>query len=155
MAVPFHVVGAHDFKDVHDSQFAARVERWTLNGERGGALESAWPAIRARAAAVDLASAWLIYSDERREAALISVGGRTGRHDPAVMDTASPTALAARPSLAEELAQAWARKTFDRTSWIFTIWFAPDYRPLYLWPNSPPLPGLESAEGAATGAAAR
>ena len=36
------------------------------------------------------------------------------------------------------------------------IWFAPDHRPLQLWPNSPPLPGLRGAAGeAAAGASAR
>jgi len=156
-AAPFHVVGAHDFSDVHDSQFVVRVERWTLTGERGSTLDSAWPAIRDRAASAGLASVWLIFSDERREAALVTVGGRVGAHVPSALDAASLAALAAKPSPAEEVAaQSWARKTFDRTSWILTIWFAPDHRPLQLWPNSPPLPGLRGAAGeAAAGASAR
>jgi hypothetical protein len=149
----FHVLGAHDFKDVHDSQLVVRAERWALNGERGAALESAWPELRDRAADRGLASAWLLFSDERREAALITVADRVGRRDPTAPDVASLRALEAQPSLAEELSsQGWARKTFDRTSWIFTIWFAPDHRPLSLWPNSPPLPGFEPAEAVGSNA---
>lgn len=76
---------------------------------------------------------------------------RVGVGDPTAPDVASLRALETRPSLAEEFAdQGWARKTFDRTSWIFAIWFAPDHRPLYLWPNSPPLPGFEPAENVQT-----
>jgi hypothetical protein len=139
--VPYHVIGAHDFKSIYDAQVVVRVERWTLEGERSGVLESAWPGLRERAGA-GLASVWLLYSDERREAALITVADRIAGHDPTAPDVASVRALETHPSLAAEFAgQAWARKTFDRTSWVFTIWFAPDHRPLDLWPNSPPLPG--------------
>lgn len=142
---PFHVVGAHDFKDVHVSQAVVRAERWALEGDRGGALDSIWRALRDRAAAVGLASIWLFFSDERREAAVISAADRVSPRDLKAPDQASLRALATVPTLAEEFtANPWARKTFDRTSWIFTVWFAPDHQPLHLWPNSPPLPELNS-----------
>jgi hypothetical protein len=145
--LPFHVIGAHDFKAVNDSQVVVRAERWTLSGERSGALESAWPELRDRARDRDLASAWLLYSDDRREAALVTVGSRYDQRSLTTPDVASLRSLESQLSLAEEFdRQGWARKTFDRTSWIFTIWFAPDHIPLYLWPNSPPLPGLPPSE---------
>ncbi len=140
---PFHVIGAHDFKDVHRSQTVVRAERWAFEGERGGALDSAWHALRERAEASGLASVWLFFSDERREAAVITVADRIGARDLESPDEVSLRALATRPTFAEEFArQPWARKTFDRTSWVFTLWFSPDHVPLHLWPNSPPLPGL-------------
>ncbi len=139
----FHVIGAHDFRDVHRSQTVVRVERWTFDGDRGEVLDSAWRALRDRAETSGLASAWLFFSDERREAAVITVADRIAARDQRAPDEASLRALATRPTFAEEFArQSWARKTFDRTSWVFTIWFAPDHDPLHLWPNSPPLPGL-------------
>ncbi|HTW88145.1 MAG TPA: hypothetical protein VMD75_09070 [Candidatus Binataceae bacterium] len=139
---PFHVIGAHDFKDVHRSQTVVRVERWAIDGDHDAMLDSTWRALRDRANASGLASAWLWFSDDRKEAAVITVADRIGARDLKAPDEASLRALAARPTFAEELArQSWARKTFDRTSWVLTIWFAPDHEPLYLWPNSPPLPG--------------
>ncbi len=145
----FHVLGAHDFADIHDSQVVVRAQRWTFNGERGGALEAAWPAIRERAAQAGLASVWLLFSDERREAGLITTANRVGACDSATPEFASLAALEAQASAAEEIGrQDWARRTFDRTGWVFTIWFPPNHEPLHLWPNSPPLPGLEPSEAA-------
>lgn len=145
--LPFHVLGAHDFADIHDSQVVVRAQRWALSGERGGALETAWPALRERAAAAGLASIWLLFSDERGEAALITVADRRGKRDPSTPDFTSLGALEAQSSVVEEIdRQDWARQTFDRTSWVFTIWFPPSHNPLHLWPNSPPLPGLEPFE---------
>jgi len=147
--LPFHVLGAHDFADVHDAQVVVRAQRWTLEGERGGMLLERWPAVRERAAAAGLASVWLLFSDERREAALITVGKRVGRRDPAAPDFASLAALEAQSSVAAEIdREVWARRSFDRAGWVFTVWFPPTHAPLHLWPNSPPLPGLEPAETA-------
>ncbi|SRR5579875_105179 len=146
----FHVIGAHDFKDVRRSQFAVRAERWVVSGERGAALESAWPAVRDRAEHEGLASVWLLYSEQRREAALVTVADRTGKAD-ATPDVATLDALARLTSPATEFAaNEWARKTFDRTGWVFTVWFDPGHNPLSLWPNSPPLPGLPSTAESAT-----
>lgn len=118
-----------------------------MSGEHGGALESAWPGLRDHAADRGLASVWLLYSDERREMALITVADRRHEHNSPTLDEAGLRWLEDQPSLAEEFVrQDGARKTFDRTSWIFTIWFAPDHTPLCLWPNSPPLPGLKQTE---------
>lgn len=118
-----------------------------MSDEHSGALESAWPGLRDRAAERGLASIWLLYSDERREAALITVADRHHEQNSPALDVASLRMLEDQPSLAEEFVrQCRAHKTFDRTSWIFTIWFAPDHTPPYLWPNSPPLPGLKRTE---------
>ncbi len=60
------------------------------------------------------------------------------------LDFASLAALEHAPSQGAVWEQGGrARKTFDRTHWVFTIWFpatgASDDLPA-LWPNSPPLP---------------
>jgi hypothetical protein len=142
---PFHVVGAHDFKDVHSSQAVVRAERWALEGNQASRLDSVWRALRDRASVGGLASVWLFFSDERQEAAVITVADRVSPRDLEALDQASLRALATAPTLAEEFtSNPHARKTFDRASWIFTVWFASDHEPLQLWPNSPPLPSLMS-----------
>jgi hypothetical protein len=91
-----------------------------------------------------LASAWLLYRAEHHQIGVISVAEALGSPGAADPDMVSLCALESAPSLGlafEE--QGLATRTFDRTSWVLTIWF-----PLHLgepvepalWPNSPPLP---------------
>jgi hypothetical protein len=141
----FDVIGAHDFKDVHKAQTVVRVERWALEPGHDGDLVRGWDAMRDAAEASGLASLWLLHAGDRNEAAIVSVIDRVADSDRDAPDYASIRELESRDSTAAPLnGRPWARKTADLTSWVYTLWFAPNHRPLHLWPNSPPFPGLDS-----------
>jgi len=143
----FDVIGAHDFKDVHNAQTVVRVERYALDPGHRGELVRNWDAMRDTANASGFASLWLLHADDRNEAAIVSVIDRVaGSADSSrsAPDPASLRALADRDSVGAPIAaHPWAHKTSDRTSWVYTLWFAPTHRPLHIWPNSPPFPGLD------------
>jgi len=75
---------------------------------------------------------------------LVTVAERAGPRDTTAFDFASLDRLQSLPSQG----QGWedgglAVKTFDRTHWVYTIWF-PNTNDQHamppVWPNSPPLP---------------
>jgi hypothetical protein len=140
----WHVLGAHDFTSLHDTQKVMRVERWETRagGERW--LEGRWPALRDRAEERGLASVWLLHNGEAGAAALVSVSDAIPGASRESPDFASLRALEGIPSLAADgEAAGYLSKLFDRTSWVFTIWFPyrdGEINAASLWPNSPPLP---------------
>jgi len=142
----FRVLGAHDFKDLHHAQRVVRTEIWTLGqGSSADAIAGLWPTLRDEAAERDLSSLWLLYDEDQGRICLVTVGeGVTGSAGSGP-DFASIEALEGAPSQGARWEKSGgARKTFDRSHWIFSIWFpridGRDLEPA-LWPNSPPLPG--------------
>jgi hypothetical protein len=138
----YRVIGAHDFKDVHSAQTAYRTEIWKTD-DKGmeDKLLNMWPALRDRAEAGNLSSLWLLHNAEAAEIALITVIGRTGLYSQSELDYLTLNAAQSAPSYGEDW--HWAEKTFDRSHWVYTVWFpnnndVSDKPPL--WPNSPPLP---------------
>lgn len=151
----WHVIGAHDFKDVRTSQHVYRTEIWrTTDPAAGERLAAQWPSLRDAAEEQGRAALWLLYNDARGELSLVTIDERRTPVDVHALDFASLRRLEQAPSLGRDWdSRLRAEKTFDRTHWVFTIWFpvtgAATDRPA-LWPNSPPLPTPEHAVAAAS-----
>lgn len=78
---------------------------------------------------------------------LVTVAGRAVAGVPPP-DLSGLEALSSPAPLAAIFHSPGWSKVFDRSSWVFTIWFPiaegqPEQRPL--WPNSPPLPAPDYA----------
>lgn len=141
----WRVLGAEDFKDVHTTQQVYRTEIWKLERPGSGdAIAGLWPSLRDEAADRGCSALWLLYDEDGGKVSLVTIAERlpgTGGGGP---DFKSVEALEKAPSLGMRWDQSGsARKTFDRTHWVYTIWFprvhGKDVEPA-LWPNSPPLP---------------
>lgn len=134
----WRVAGAWDFAPLQ-THGGIRFQRWSLAaGVDEMRLRGAWNAIRHAAERAGLASVWLLWSEERREAALVTI-----------------TALNAPPEVAGEDDRALTAaldgialvRTFDRVDLVWTLWMprAAAGEPPSLWPNSPPLPAPAAA----------
>lgn len=138
----YRVIGAHDFKDIHTAQVACRTEIWqTADRKAEEKLISLWPVLRDRAAEEDKSSLWLLHNAGAGEIAMLTVVDRVGKNAHDKLDYATLNAIESAVSYGDEW--GWAEKSFDRSHWVFTIWFpntgdAAAKPPL--WPNSPPLP---------------
>lgn len=142
----FRVLGAHDFKDLHQAQQVCRTEIWSLDtGGSPDSLAALWPSLRDEAAERGLSSLWLLHDEEQRRICLVTVAqSMADSKQNRGPDFSSIEALESAPSQGIRWEKPGrARKTFDRTHWIFSIWFprvdGKDLEPS-LWPNSPPLP---------------
>jgi hypothetical protein len=147
----WNLIGAEDFADVRTSQDVMRFERWhTIEPVDLGELEARWPQVRDRARTAGLSSVYLMYSPDRHhpQLGLVTVAAST---------TSPPTGVAredlahleSQPSLGDEIGdELGATKVFDRTSWVYEIWFpieeGNDHAGSTVWPNSPPLPGVDA-----------
>jgi len=139
----YRVIGAHDFKDVHEHQIAYRTETWRITDPTlPDQLHALWPALRDRAAEDGNSSLWLLYNENINELALVTVWDRIGERSSEDLDFATLRAGENAPSYgADWESRGQAEKTFDRSHWVFTIWFPNDGSDQpSLWPNSPPLP---------------
>ena len=146
----WHIVGAHDFRNIHTAQHVFRTEVWALDGAKAAdRIIREWPHLRDQAEAQGHSSLWLLHDDDKNEVCLVTVAQRQGIRDKQALDFSSLGWLENLPSQG----QAWensgfAVKTFDRTHWVYTIWFPntgdTQARPP-LWPNSPPLPAPRPA----------
>lgn len=139
------VIGAHDFKDVHDSQVAYRTEVWKSGGANiEDKLANLWPDLRDRAGEEDKAALWLMHNAEKNEITLVTIINRVGKPSDRELDYKTLNAVESADSYGADW--SWAEKSFDRSHWVFTIWFphtgASTDKPA-LWPNSPPLPAPE------------
>lgn len=139
----YRVVGAEDFKPLVGAQRIVRSERWVLPNEKSAEqLAWLWPAMRSEAQSTGLSSIWLLVNAETLRVALVTVADRLTTDAARQPDIASVGGLAASPSLGFEIGQRLkASKEFDRSSWIYSIWFPAepnDAGPKSLWPNSPP-----------------
>jgi hypothetical protein len=152
----WHVLGAHDFKPLRSAQHVYRTEIWKLTSA-GAAdrLAGRWTSLRDEAAEAGYSALWFLYNDEKAEVSLVTIAERPAPHAAPTPDfLALRTLESARSQEAGWEREGWARKTFDRTHWVYTIWFPntgrPDSEPA-IWPNSPPLPapGSVAARSAA------
>jgi hypothetical protein len=135
----FRVIGAHDFKDIHTSQIVCRTEIWKTNKKSiEDKLAEFWPA------ADNKSSLWLLCNEETREFSLVTITDRLRDVSCKALDYASLNAAESAGSCADEW--KWAEKIFDRSHWVYTIWFPhssnANAKPP-LWPNSPPLPQIQ------------
>ena len=142
----YRVIGAHDFKDIHSAQIVYRTEIWNSD-DKGleDKLLKLWPALRDRAESENKSSLWLLHNAEAGEVALVTVIDRTGPYSKSDLDYATLDRAQSTPSYGEEW--KWAKKTFDRSHWVYAVWFpnnnhVSDKSPL--WPNSPPLPATQA-----------
>lgn len=147
----WQLVGAEDFASVRTHHDVVRFERWhTLAPHDVAALRDRhWQRLRERALDAGLASVWLLYSPDpcHPQLGLVTVAGH-GDHVPTGRADADLGVLEDLPSFGAGIAQALgATKVFDRTSWVYQVWFPlpaenADYDGASFWPNSPPLPGV-------------
>lgn len=145
------IAGFEDFADVADSQTVMRFERWQLPAQADveAVKRDWWPKIRSAAVAAEMTSAWLLVSPDKFHPQLgIVTVGRGESSQAKDTDAASLRTVAELPSLGTALAaELQGTKVFDRTSWIYMIWYpiaAGDNSPLTAqWPVSPPMPGLK------------
>ncbi|MCC7414013.1 MAG: hypothetical protein IT495_20525 [Gammaproteobacteria bacterium] len=148
----WRVAGAENFAAVAGQQVVMRVEEWRVPaGVHLRDLRHDWPELRAQARTRGLSAAWLLGSEARGEIGLVSAGPRVDGPATAGPDLASLEALADTPSLGTRYEAGGARKLYERTSFVFTVWFpltgaGADRAPL--WPNSPPLPAPSTPERA-------
>lgn len=138
----YRVIGAHDFKDVHTAQLAFKTEVWkSSEGNTEDKLINMWPALRDRAGEEGKSALWLLHNAEAGEVSMVTVIDRVGENTDTELDYATLNAAELSRSYGSDW--NWAEKIFDRSHWVFTIWFpnngnTSDKAPL--WPNSPPLP---------------
>jgi hypothetical protein len=158
----WRLVGAEDFASVRTHHDVVRFERWhTLAPlDPDDVRERHWARIRGRADELGLSSAWLLYCPDEHhpQVGLVTVAAR-GDRDPAGARPDGLAPLEGMPSLGAGLAdELGATKVFDRTSWVFQVWFpltaeGVDHDGASLWPNSPPLPGVRTPATPIGGAA--
>lgn len=148
--ISYAVVQAHDFDPVPANHVVVRVERFETDGlPRPLDLAKAWADAKQEAAARNLAGVWLVARPDLRRVVLVYYGRRVGPTDPNIPDFASLGALAGPPSLLASAPTRW-HKTFDRSSFVWTIWFPferGDHGPPAQWINSPPLPAPSCGDG--------
>lgn len=145
----WQIVGARDFADVTTQQVVMRFERWHVPSlPPMSDLRQSWHAIESAAAAAGATSAWLLSGCDEVHPQLGLVTAYGADPDQAAdSDNATLNRIGSVPSIAAELATSLSgTKVFDRTSWIYMIWFPIDEgdtsSDTALWPVSPPLPGL-------------
>jgi hypothetical protein len=141
----WRVIGAWDFKDIHQSQQVYRTEIWSLSKSNAGdTLANQWNSLRDQAAEQDRSGLWLLYDEDSEKACIVTIAEGTPDASKSEPDFRGIRSLEQAPSQGAAWEKSgWANKVFDRTHWVFTIWFprvdGQDVEPP-LWPNSPPLP---------------
>jgi len=150
----WRIAGAEDFKDVFSAQTTVRFQKWKLSStipfER---LEAFWPELRDRAREAGLSSCWWLGNEREGLIGLVTVGDRVERTDSGPEEPYSRTSLAwlkkqrvIKNHVLDDLEAE--KKSFDRTAWIWTIWFPADATLAgdanSVWPNSDTLPGGSS-----------
>jgi len=153
----WRILGAHDFKDLTTAQQVYRTEIWKLSDTASeDRLANRWSELRDEAAEQNRSALWLLHNEKKREAALVTIAERLPSAATTDLDFESLRMLERAPSQGETWErEGWAEKSFDRTHWVFTIWFphtggTHDRAPL--WPNSPPLPAPAEYASAKTAA---
>ena len=142
-AQTYRVIGAHDFKDLSNHQVVYRTELWRAHDSTfAERLPTQWPGLRDRAAEDGKSALWLLYNEDVQEIAMVTVSDRVGARRDDELDFDSLRAVENAPSYgAEWEAEGAVAKSFDRSHWVFTIWFPNDaHAKAPRWPNSPPLP---------------
>ena len=136
----WHVVGAHNLKDLYTKQTIMRVEEWQTAGDfTSGELAAAWQVLLEKAKDADYSAVWLLHDDELNKVSTITTfeenlcntktdGGNVFSRLDAIPRISNQMELFSKPG-----------KIFDRTSYVFNVWFpitgsAGDQEPL--WPNA-------------------
>lgn len=143
------IAGMLTLGDVTD-QVVTRMERWHVpaNTPRA-AFQEKWPAIVHGARQRCLTSVWLLDNAPDEMISLVYFRGRLNsadqecQGDPQKIVEASLKGLESMSPLGQVFDDRGWTKTFDRTQWVFTVWFpfvTGDHGRPPLWPNSPPLP---------------
>ena len=141
----WQIAGAENLAAVEAHQIVMRVEEWQMpTGMMGRDLVQDWENIRDAARHQGLTAVWLLYDDARSEFGVVTSAARRGSAATDEPDLASLQNLSASESLGARYQASGAAKIFDRSSFVFCVWFPitgdnTDLPPL--WPNSPPLPG--------------
>ena len=141
----WQVVGAHNLKDLYTQQTIMRVEEWkaptACTPER---LAAEWESLLDKAKNAGYSAVWLLHDDELKNISIIT----TFYPEMCNTEIKSENIFSRLDSIlriSEELELfAKAEKTFERTSYIFNVWF-----PISdttedqdaLWPNKFLLPG--------------
>ena len=148
----WNLIGAEDFADVRTSQDVMRFERWhTIEPVDMDDLRAGWPEVRERAEDAGLTSVYLMYAPDRFHPQLGLVTVAANPISPPTGDAERDLAqLASQPSLGDVIGKGpGATKVFDRTSWVYEVWFpieeGNDHEGSTVWPNSPPLPGVDAS----------
>jgi hypothetical protein len=144
----WHVAGAEDFAPLDSAQHVVRFERW-----RGSTRDlewrvmAVWPDVRQSALDQKLAAVWLLVNPAQEESVgIVSVASWPPDRDALEPGFKGIDHLSGLPGVGAAVDRlAGLDKSFDRTSWIFSVWFPyRDWRTSrkLLWPNSPPFPQL-------------
>lgn len=146
----WRVAGVRSWAPI-DAQVVLRTERFHIPaGVSHGKLRHVFEEARKEAQRRDLAAVWLVSNEDERLAQLVYFGRRVGPVDPSTPDFASLGALAGAPPLGDGAVPADWSRVFDRTHWVFDVWFpfvAGDQGPASLWLNSPPFPAPFCGDG--------
>ncbi len=141
----WQVIEAENFRDLFTGQGLMRVEEWRLDEPVDiQALRQHWQSIRANAVAACLSAAWLLYNPATAEVSIVTTApSKSSRGEDTTADVAGLAALAALSTTGASLERPGVEKIFDRTSFIYSVWFpvtgnSDDKPPLF--PNSPPFP---------------
>ncbi|NKB37259.1 MAG: hypothetical protein GKR93_08825 [Gammaproteobacteria bacterium] len=120
----WHVVGAHNLKDLYTQQTIMRVEDWQAPAAcTREQLVTEWDRLLEQASGAGYSAIWLLHDDEMRKLSLIT----TFRPEMCQSNPDSKTVFSQLNSIPHisdnsELLSG-AEKTFDRSSYIFNIWF--------------------------------
>jgi hypothetical protein len=146
----WRVAGARSFAPI-DAQVVMRTERFQLPaGTPWGQIRRLFHQAREEAHDRGLTAVWLVANQDEGLAQLVYFGARVGQPDPSTPDFASFGALAGAPPLGDAVVPAGWTRVFDRTHWVFTVWFpfvAGDQGPPSPWLNSPPFPAPSCGDG--------
>ena len=151
-AYPWAVIGAHEFEPRRTDQVVIRSERWQTRGQAGvrSRLRLLWPSIRREALERGHTAVWLLHNEQQQLVNIVYFDDRAGPWDRSAPDFASRDALAAAPPLGARFGALGWTKTFDRTSWLLTLWLpfaAGDSGEAAIWPGSPPFPQPSISDG--------
>ena len=108
-------------------------------------LAADWPTLRDRADEEGKSSLWLLHNENAGEVALVTIIDRVSEKLVGELDYLTLNALESATSYGNDW--HWGNRIFDRSHWVFTVWFpntgdSSDKPPL--WPNSPPLPAPDN-----------
>lgn len=139
----YQVVGAYDFTAIDESQTAFRTEIWHVqDASLLKQMPAIWPVWRDRAESEGRSALWLMYNEDSRDIAVVTVWNKVKGAPTDELDFVTLDAIDSAPSYGIEWeTQGKAEKIFSRSTWVYTVWFPNDERAESpLWPNSPPLP---------------
>ncbi|HKY64369.1 MAG TPA: hypothetical protein VJR29_13225 [bacterium] len=150
----YKVIGAYEFKSSRTSQHVLRTERWETPAHGGPAVELllkvVYPLLVLEAYNRGYTAIWLLYNEEQRVVNIVTFDNREALPDPPAPDFATLNAMMAQPTMGKLFDALQWPKTFDRSSWVLSIWYPfeeGDSGEAALWPYSPPFPAPFIGDG--------